>query len=72
VGYNDIGNMKDIANDNTPSWQEVAALNIPDSPALEDPIYRLFWTDWGYRTDIDVEEFLDRADKSIQARSKIV
>lgn len=50
VGYKDIGNMKDLAYDGSPSWQEVAAANLQDTSLRATSFtYHLILTNWGYR-----------------------
>lgn len=52
VGYKDKGTMKNLAEDGTPSWQEVAtAGNRQESISRKetDFRYKLLWTEWGYR-----------------------
>lgn len=48
VGYKDKGTMKNIAEDCSPSWQEVAAVDLGLPPPLKetDPIYELILTNW--------------------------
>lgn len=48
VGYKDTGTMKNIAEDCSPSWQEVAAVDLGLPPPLKetDPAYSLILNDW--------------------------
>lgn len=51
VGYKDQGNMKNIALDGTPSWQEVANSKLPYryNPREENGDYKLLLNNWGYQ-----------------------